>query len=127
MYHKIQSSFLKGSSGTADISAIIAIAAIPLCAFVGSYIGQGIGWLAGSITGKIPYVNLAVQYFVKRVGMDAYLNSLTIEAINLKIFQLYGTVAGFGLGNVFPFIALRYYKRKKDKKASKNQNPQTKK
>jgi hypothetical protein len=98
---------VSNESGNAAIPIIIGVAAMPLCAYAGSYVGEGIGWLWGNFVDIIPYVSDVAPWLAERSGLID--DASKVVDLNENLYQTTGAIGGFWGGLTFPWKALAAY------------------
>lgn len=92
-------------SGQNAIGCLLGVAAMPLCAIAGSYLGEGLGYLWGNLIDIIPYVNQVAPWMAERAGLINDVRSAT--NLNEDLYQTAGAISGFWGGLWLPLrIAL---------------------
>ena len=90
--------------GNIGIIILLGIIFMPICAIIGSYIGQGFGWIWGQIIDFIPLVNKVAPWLAERCGDLG--QGLSRHELNIEFYQVTGAIGGFWGGLVFPWKAL---------------------
>ncbi len=90
------------------VAGAIDMAAMPVCAYFGSYIGEGIGYVRGNMIDFIPYVNDVAPWLAERAGLIN--NAENTTDLNENLYQTSGAIAGFWGGLLLPWkvIAAAY-------------------
>lgn len=107
MVKDLESLVNKKEKGSIMVGAVVAVASMPLFAYAGTYIGEGMGWLWGNIVDAIPYVRDVAPWCAKRAGLSPG------PEFNENLYQTSGAIGGFWGGLAFPWRVLNeYYKNK---------------
>ncbi len=80
------------------------IVATPICAYLGSYVGEGLGWLGGNIIDMIPLAKDVAPWLAERAGLIQ--DGKTIAELNENLYQTSGAVSGFWSGGFLPLRSL---------------------
>ena len=84
--------------------------AVPVCAFAGTYIGMGLGWVTGQIVDFIPLVNQVAPWIAERCGELGA--GMSRHDMNVEYYQLSGAIGGFwggiGVGVQAGLLGLMY-------------------
>ena len=89
--------------GNVPLGILVGLVTMPVCAYIGSYIGEGLGWLSGNIIDIIPLVNDVAPWMAERTGLIA--DAKNYPNLNEDLYQASGAVSGFWGGMFFPFKA----------------------
>lgn len=95
---------LGNENGGIEVGCILALAATPLTAWVGSYIGEGIGYVVGNIIDCIPFVNMVAPWLAERTGLIT--DPKSAADLNENLYQTTGAIAGFYGGLTLPWKRL---------------------
>ncbi|MBI5065787.1 hypothetical protein HZA97_06120 [Candidatus Woesearchaeota archaeon] len=95
---------LRRESGNALLGLVVATAAMPVCAYLGSYAGEGLGWLWGNIVDFVPYVRDVAPWLAERTGLIQ--DAKNVVDLNENLYQTAGAVSGFWGGLWFPWKVL---------------------
>ena len=79
-------------------------AAMPVCAYAGSYVGEGVGWACGNIIDFIPYVNKVAPWLAERTGMLS--DAKNAVDLNENLYQTTGAISGVCGGLWLPWKVL---------------------
>jgi len=97
--------------GNALIGAVVATATMPVCAYLGSYLGEGAGYLWGNLIDVIPYINTVAPWLAERTGLIT--DAKNAVDLNENLYQTTGAIGGFWGGLFFPWKVLtRMYPNK---------------
>ena len=96
-YLRTSSSEQKGGAYLVPLGCAGGIAISALSAYVGSYIGEGVGWFGGNIINFIPLANDVVPWLAERSDMIEDAGG-SIRNINENFYQTAGAVSGFWAG-----------------------------
>ena len=97
-------------NGSMDNGFIVfgaAIVAMPVCAYGGSYVGEGFGWLLGNIVDFIPYARDVAPWLAERSGLIN--DTKEVVGLNENLYQTKGAIAGFWGGLLAPWMILWEY------------------
>ncbi|MBI4163367.1 MAG: hypothetical protein HY512_00775 [Candidatus Aenigmarchaeota archaeon] len=83
---------------------LVALAAMPVCAYAGSYLGEGIGYIFGNIVDLIPYARDVAPWVAERAGLIS--DAIYVVDFNENLYQTSGAAAGFWCGLWFPWEVL---------------------
>lgn len=94
-----------GQSMVGPLVAVTAtIIATPVCAYLGSYVGEGIGYAWGNVVDFIPYVRDVAPWLAERTGLIN--DAKKVVDLNENLYQTSGAVAGFWGGLFLPLRIL---------------------
>ncbi|MBI5148924.1 hypothetical protein HZA33_04565 [Candidatus Pacearchaeota archaeon] len=101
---------VKSQKGNVGVAMVLGIAAMPVGAYLGSWIGEGVGYVWGHVADFVPYLNHLAPWLAERCGDLGH--GLSRHALNTEFYQVSGAVSGFMSGLFFPFrlIAAAYSK-----------------
>ena len=103
---------VRNESGDVAVAALVATVAMPVCAYVGSYVGEGLGWVGGNIIDFIPYVNDVAPWLIERSGLIN--DAKTAVDLNENLYQTTGAISGFWVGLWLPWkVSATYMVAKK--------------
>lgn len=94
----------KAQRGDVLVGAMAAVIAMPVCAYLGSYLGEGFGYLWGNLIDFIPYVNDVAPWLGQRAGLIQ--EGQSIVDLNENLYQTTGAIGGFWGGLWFPWKVL---------------------
>ncbi|MBT5023339.1 hypothetical protein HOK51_11455 [Candidatus Woesearchaeota archaeon] len=80
-------------AGFGALGLMCGIVLMPVCGYVGSYIGEGFGWLVGNCVDFIPYVQDVAPWIAERSGLID--SSELATDLNENLYQTSAGVAGF--------------------------------
>jgi len=86
--------------GNMGITLLLGIVAMPVCAYLGSYLGEGVGWLTGNIVDVIPLANNVAPWIAERTGLIH--DTQNVANLNENLYQTSGAVGGFWAGLCIP-------------------------
>ena len=92
---------LTGQSGSGPIEVVLAIAAMPVCAYLGSYVGEGFGYVWGNVVDFVPYVRDVAPWLAERTGLIK--EGMDMSNLNENLYQTSGAVSGFWAGLGLPW------------------------
>ena len=95
---------VRGESGNVAVAALVVTAAMPVCAYAGSYVGEGLGWVWGNIVDFIPYVKDVAPWLAERSGLIN--DAKTAVDLNENLYQTTGAISGFWGGLWLPWRIL---------------------
>jgi hypothetical protein len=95
---------VNNEKGNAALLFLGTAALMPVCAYIGSYLGQWSGWVAGQVIDALPYVNKVAPYFAERCGHIGA--GLSRHALNVQLAQTTGAIGGFWGGLFLPLEVL---------------------
>ena len=105
MYKSIKlDDLVRDESGNVAVAALVATAAMPVCAYAGTYVGEGVGWVVGNIIDFIPYVNDVVPWLAERAGLIS--DAKNAVDLNENLYQTTGAISGFLGGLLLPWKIL---------------------
>ena len=100
---------IKNEQGNTSLATLGFVASMPVCAYIGSYIGEGMGWVGGNIIDFIPYIRDVAPWLAERTGLVH--DTKNIANFNVDLYQTTGAIGGFWAGLFLPInILLRSYK-----------------
>lgn len=86
------------------IAAAFATVAMPVCAVIGSYLGEGAGYLWGNLINIIPGINAIAPWMAERSGLIS--DAKNAANLNENLYQTTGAIGGFWYGLWFPWKLL---------------------
>lgn len=87
---------------------LIATAATPICGYIGSYLGEALGYVWGNFLDFIPYVRDIAPWLAERSGLIN--DSKPVIDLNENLYQTTGAIGGFYGGLTIPWtILIGYY------------------
>lgn len=86
--------------GSTGVGCLLTLAAMPTCAYLGTYIGEGAGWLWGHLIDVIPLVRNLAPWCAERVGLIQNITNTT--DLNVNLYQTTGAIGGFWSGLLIP-------------------------
>ena len=89
------------NKGHVGLALLLGIASTPVCAYVGSYIGEGLGYVWGNIIDFIPLINDIAPWLAERTGLIN--NAKEAIDLNENLYQTTGAIGGFWGGLYLPF------------------------
>ena len=95
---------VRDQSGNVAGATLIVIATMPVCAYVGSYVGEGLGYLGGNFIDFIPLVKDVAPWLAERAGLIN--DAKNAVDLNENLYQTTGAIAGFWGGLWFPWKVL---------------------
>lgn len=95
---------VRDERGNVAVGALVATAAMPVCAYVGSYLGEGLGYVWGNIIDFIPLVNDVAPWLAERSGLIN--DAKTAVDLNENLYQTTGAISGFWGGLWLPWKVL---------------------
>lgn len=91
---------LGNEDGNVGVALLLGVATMPVCAYLGSYLGEGVGWLVGNGIDYIPIAKNLVPWIAERTGLIQDVKT-TVD-LNENFYQTAGAVSGFWGGLCFP-------------------------
>jgi len=95
---------VNNEKGNAALGVAVAIVATPICAYLGSYVGEGFGWAYGNIIDFIPLVNDVAPWLAERAGLIN--DAKEVANLNEDLYQTTGSISGFWGGMALPWKVL---------------------
>lgn len=80
---------------------LVAMVATPVCAYVGSYLGEGIGYLWGNLMDVIPLAKDVAPWLAERSGLIS--DAKHAANLNEDLYQTSGAISGFYGGLFLPW------------------------
>ena len=96
---------VRDERGNVAVGALVATAVgMPVCAYVGTYLGEGMGYVWGNIVDFIPLVNDIAPWLAERAGLIN--DAKTVVDLNENLYQTTGAIGGFWGGLWVPWKVL---------------------
>jgi len=87
------------------------VVSAPFCAYFGSFLGEGLGYITGNIMEMIPYIKNIAPSLAERTGLIQ--DAATAVDVNENVYRIAGAISGFWGGLGFPAkVALHILKKK---------------
>jgi hypothetical protein len=84
---------LGNEDGNVGVALLLGAATMPVCAYLGSYLGEGVGWLTGNIIDYIPLARNVAPWIGERTGLIQ--DAKTAIDLSENLYQTAGAVSGF--------------------------------
>ena len=102
--NRLEDLLVKDGQGNIAVGALVATAAMPVCAYLGSYLGEGLGYVWGNIIDFVPYVRDVAPWLAERAGLIN--DAKTAVDLNENLYQATGAIGGFWGGLWLPWKVL---------------------
>ena len=87
--------------GDLFVGVLAAMIATPICAYAGSYLGEGIGYLFGNLIDIIPLAEDVAPWMAERAGLIT--DAKHAANLNEDLYQTTGAMSGFYGGLFLPW------------------------